>query len=70
MKITLAMTAAFLVIGVAPVAYNEMGPETCRVTYDTSFNGLYIIKQRVFRGALGMETERTELERREMFTRF
>lgn len=53
-----------------PFVANEFGARSCAITYDTSLNGLYIVKQRECYGSLGIVISRETVARRERFTRF
>lgn len=55
----------------APFIYDSMGNSRCEIKYDTSFNGLWIIKQRVCYGQfIGLVNSRTEITRKALFTKF
>jgi hypothetical protein len=70
MKNALMLLATFAAV-VGAVCYDGLAAEHgCRVTYETSFNGLYLIKERACTGALGLPHNPREIDRRALFTAF
>lgn len=67
-------TLIFAAIGAAfigPLVYDGLAaPRNCVVGYDTSFNGLYILKQRHCYGGLGLPRNVETIERRPLFREF
>lgn len=70
MKTVLAFAALCAVV-TGPFIYDGTADSKCVIAYDTSFNGLYIIKERVCYGRLiGMENSRKEIARKPLFEAF
>lgn len=61
-----AFTAAL--IGAA--YYDGQVRRDCKIVYETSFNGLYIIKNEICYTRIGLAHDRKELDRRAMFEAF
>lgn len=70
LKTALMFTAIFAVT-CGPFIYDGTGPgRACRVTYDRSFNGLYLIKAERCKGRLGIPRDSREIARKPLFTEF
>lgn len=63
-----AMAALATIVG--GVYYDSAVKRDCHIKYDTSFNGLYIIKQRQCYTRIGMAHDPVEVSRQAMFTTF
>lgn len=66
------LRSLFVVAGLVAIGlvYDDFGPQTCSYVYDTTLNGLYLIKTRKCVGPLGMTTRTTELGRKPLFIEF
>lgn len=67
--ITLAAIASIVLVAGNINAWNNR-TMTCHVEYDTSFNGLYLIKERVCKGTVLIFEDRTVVARKPLFTEF
>lgn len=65
MKLTLAIFLPILAL----IAF-DYSAGYCRFTYDTSFNGLYIVKVKTCYGRLGMPHTSQTVARKPLFTEF
>jgi hypothetical protein len=60
---------AFVALVIGAMVYDGT-KTTCGFEYDTSFNGLYLLKDKVCRGRSGMEYSRKTVARKPLFTEF
>lgn len=66
---TALVILALVAATIGPVIYDATGPITCRVGYATSFDGLYLLKQRTCSGRLFGGDPKT-IARKPLFTEF
>lgn len=69
-KTTIACIGLMALAVGGPVVADSITEETCEIKYDMSFNGLYIIKQRVCYAGFTGFASRTEIARRPRFDEF
>jgi hypothetical protein len=67
--ITIAAIASIVLVAGNINAWNKR-TMTCHIEYDTSFNGLYLIKSKVCKGTVLVFVDRTEIARKPLFTEF
>lgn len=64
------IACALIASPVAACLYDATAYSRCETVYDTSFNGLYLIKERKCWGRLGFYSGSTEIGRRPLFQEF
>lgn len=67
--VTVAAIASLVLVIGNVVAWNDR-TKTCRFEYDRSFNGLYLVKERVCKGTVLIFEDRTVVARKPLFTEF
>lgn len=51
-------------------AYDSAAPQTCTYAYDRSLDGLWLVKERICRGPIGITVGRKTVARKPLFEEF